>query len=200
MKTDKRQLISIYISFVAVMASVLTIVYSTYAVKSDLGLTTIVTAITASAIGVALSILYKRLTSRKYKSKIFISHSIADKEFADLIRDKLQNERFILNIDESNILVGQNVKDVINKELDTSSIVITILSKNSEQSDFVNYEIKTAIDKGKKILPVVIDEGVQIPNLIKGIKFADLRSDKRKGLNNLIKSLDYYLADEKTSP
>jgi len=198
MRKDK-EFISI-LSFVAVFVAGLTMIWSIFTVKSDLQVTTFIVGILGSVFGVVLSIVFRRLSTKKYRDKIFISRSSKDKEFADFLRNKLKKESFILNIDESNILVGENVLDVINKELEDSSIVIVILSKNSINSKFVNCEIETALDKGKILLPVIIDEDIEIPDSIKWKKYADFSTDKREGFYMLKKSLDYYLTNKKTSP
>jgi len=197
MKKDK-EFISI-LSFVAVVVALMTMIFSVFTVKSDLQISTFIVGIFASVFGIIMSMFFRRISTKKYRDKIFISRSSHDKEFADFLRNKLKKESFILNIDESNILVGENVNDFINKELDNSSIVIVILSKNAVNSKFVQYEIETALEKGKTLLPVLIDENVEIPDSIKGIKFANFYSDKREGLNMLIMSLDYYLSTKKTS-
>ena len=166
MKNRFKQLVTVYISFIAVIITVVTVIWSTYEFKNDLEFTTVLLGVAASLAGGMLSILFLRATTRKYRDKIFISYSYHDKKVADDLRERLKSERFILNIDEENVLVGENIKEVINKELESSSIIIVLLSKHSSKSDFVNFEIKKAIESEKKVLPVIIDESVEIPELL----------------------------------
>tara|TARA_R110001606_G_scaffold265546_2_gene414562 strand:+ start:228 stop:836 length:609 start_codon:yes stop_codon:yes gene_type:complete len=193
----KTKYISTYIAFIGVIAAILTIIWSSYELKTDLKFTTALLALAATIFGAILSVFYKRVTTRKYRNKIFISHSFQDNEIADQIRTELRDERFILNIDEKNILVGENIKDTINKELDSSSIIIVLISEKSANSDFVEYEIKNAIEKGKKIFPVLIDRDAKIPEMIEHIKYADLTGDRKFGINQLVKSLKFNLGKEK---
>lgn len=193
MKSKYLQIIITSSSFIAVSASLISIVVGVHEFKNDLKINTILLATISALAGAFLSIFLKIISTRKNKSKIFISHSFLDNEIVDLIRNKLRSERFILNIDERNILIGENIKDSINKELDSSSIVIVILSKNSSKSEFVNYEIEKALEDGKKILPVIIDKDVTVPKSLSNIKYADLSDNKNKGLENIVKAIEYNL-------
>ena len=186
--------ISKYFSFVAVIITVVTVIWTSNLWKTDFfEISSVLISIIAALLGIILSVTFLRLTTRKYKSKIFISYSFNDNEIAELIRKRLREERFLLNIDEKNILVGENIKKTINKELEASSIVIILISKESSKSKFVEYEIRNSLELGKKILPVLIDKEATIPDTLKDIKYADLSNDKNKGIDQLVKSLRYNL-------
>ena len=197
MKNKKYTLLTTYISFIAIIVTFLSVIWSSFDLKTDLKLTTALLGIVASIFGALLSVFYKRVTTKKNRSKIFISYSFKDNDYANKIRKELHSERFILNIDENNILVGENIKDTLNKELDSSSIVIVLISKNSSNSEFTQYEIERAIKKGKKVLPILIDKEAKIPEILKNIQYADLTQDIEIGLNKLIKSLKHNLDESK---
>jgi len=194
-KKDKKYLISVYISFIAVFASIITVLYSTYMFKNKFELLSLVIATFASFIGALLFIFYKRITTQKYKSKIFISYASEDLEYAEQIRRALMNERFILNIDEKNIQVGENIKKVLSNEIKSSSIFIVLISQHSINSEFVKNEIKYAIENGKKILPVLIEKNINIPQELKDIKFADFTENKKEAINKLIRALKHNLKE-----
>jgi len=186
---DKKYFISIYISFIAVIVTIVSVLYSTYMFKTNFELLSIFIAVFASFIGAVLFVFYKRITTRKFKSKIFISYANNDRDYADKIRRTLMNERFVLNIDEKNIQVGENIKNVISNEIKSSSIFIVLLSQNSIKSDFVNNEIKYAIENGKKILPVLIEKDVDIPTELMDIQFADFSENEKDAMSKLISAL-----------
>ncbi len=192
---DKKYLISTYISFIAVIVSVITIFYSTYIFNKDFKLLNAFIAIFASVFGAFLFIFYKRITTQKYKSKIFISFAHEDYEFAAQIRKVLLNERFILNIDKENIKVGENIKQIILNEIKSSSIFIFLISKNSIKYQFVKNELEYAIENGKKILPVLIEKNVDIPEELKDIQFADFTENKEEAISKLIRALKHNLKE-----
>ncbi len=192
---DKKYLISTYISFIAVIVSVITIFYSTYIFNKDFKLLNAFIAIFASVFGAFLFIFYKRITTQKYKSKIFISFAHEDYEFASQIRKVLLNERFILNIDKENIKVGENIKQIILNEIKSSSIFIFLISKNSIKYQFVKNELEYAIENGKKILPVLIEKNVDIPEELKDIQFADFTENKEEAISKLIRALKHNLKE-----
>ena len=191
----KKYFISIYISFIAVIISVITVIWSTYSFKTDIKLFSVFVAVFASILGVFLSIFYKKLTTRKYRSKIYISFSQQDIEIAKKIRNTLINERFILNIDEKNIQIGENIKQVISSEIKSSSIFIVLLSQNSIKSEFLKYEIEYANKNNKKVLPVLLDKNITIPKELKDIKYADFTTNSKEAMSQLIKALKSNLAE-----
>lgn len=190
--------IIIYISFIAVLVSIITILLSTIFTKNDLKFTSLILGIIASVFGAFLAMFYKKITTQRFKGKIYLSFAAQDRKVADFIRERLISKNFTLNIDEKNIPIGENIKSVIEKDLNSASIFIVLISTASIESDWVKYEIETALKNNRKILPVLIEDGVKIPEVLRYIKYADFTSDKYKSLNELIKALDINLRDEKS--
>ena len=178
------------ISFIAVLISITAIIIATKTYNSDIKLSYIIIGIGASFVGVVISLFIKKLFTPKSKDKVYISYSDSDKNIAESIRRRLMHRQFILNIDHSNISIGDNIDKIITKEIEDSSIIIILLSKNSENSFFVKNEIKLATRKKKKILPVKIDPDAKIPNELKNIRFADYSSNSTEALNDIMKAVE----------
>jgi hypothetical protein len=175
------------ISFVAIIASLVTIIWSSLSMSTDLDLLAIITGIISSGTGIAIWLLFKKL--KRARSKIFISYAREDRAIALEIRNMLLNNNFIVNIDTNEILPGQRFDSTILKELESSSIFILILSKNRVSSGYVEYEFNRAINSSKQIIPVLVDNDAQIPELINNIQFADLRTDRKTGSEKLLESI-----------
>jgi hypothetical protein len=186
-----------YFSFIAVLTSILTILYSTIYLSSDLKFSSLIISIAASIFGALLAVFYKKLTTKKFKGKIYLSFAEQDRKTADFIREKLINKNFFLNIDGNNIPIGENIKSTIEKELNSASIFIVLISKNSNNSKWVNWEINSALNNKRKILPVLIEQDVTIPDALNDIKYADLTTDKDAALRDIIKALENNLKEEK---
>jgi len=179
-------LISFIISFIAIIIAILSMLWSTYLFKIEIKFIYVIMAIFAALLGSLINIAFYKLTTKKYKSKIYISFSDKDSEIAQQIRRALIHERFILNIDEKNIQVGENIKQALTSEIKSSSIFIVLISKYSINSDFVKLEIQHAIKNNKIILPVLIDKNISIPSELKDLKYANFIKNQKEALNELI--------------
>lgn len=126
-------------------------------------------------------------------SKIFISHSSIDKEFARELSKNLIELGHEIWLDEWKIKVGESIIEEVQKGLEDSDIMVVVLSQSSVQSSWVEREWKAKFwqemeSKKTIILPVLIEDCV-IPTLLKDKKYADFRNSKTKALFDLVSSL-----------
>lgn len=127
------------------------------------------------------------------KKRVFISYSYQDKEFVEWLKTELQDLGLDIWYDESEILVGDNIQKKVNEGIQSSSAFILVLSNSSKNSDWVRYEMNSAIllnaiKKGISILPIKIDDS-EIPSDLSGYLYADFSDDRKKGLEILKRSL-----------
>ncbi|MFH0734187.1 MAG: toll/interleukin-1 receptor domain-containing protein [bacterium] len=85
---------------------------------------------------------------------VFISHSSKDKNFADEICLKLEQNSINCWIAPRNILAGSKFGLSIIEAINECKIILLVLTENSNESEFVSKEIDRALDKGKIIIPV----------------------------------------------
>ena len=92
------------------------------------------------------------------KNQIFVSYSRHDKNVVFPFVEKL-NEELHLNcwIDLEGIESGEQFEDVIIHAIDSTEIVLFMLSDNSLNSDWTKREVYYAEGEKKRIVPVVID-------------------------------------------
>jgi len=129
----------------------------------------------------------------KMKKRVFISYSYQDKEFVEWLQNKLKDFDIEFWYDQAEIDVGESIKEKVNEGLNSSSAFILVLSHSSKNSDWVKYEMNSAlllnaIKKGISILPIKIDDS-EVPADLSGYLYADFSKDKDKGLELLRKSL-----------
>ena len=129
----------------------------------------------------------------KMKKRVFISYSYQDKEFVEWLQDKLKDFDIEFWYDQAEIGVGESIKEKVNEGLNSSSAFILVLSHSSKNSEWVKYEMNSAlllnaIKKGISILPIKIDDS-EVPADLSGYLYADFSKDKDKGLELLRKSL-----------
>lgn len=127
------------------------------------------------------------------KKKVFISYSYQDKDFVNWLKSNLVDLGLELWYDQQEINIGDSIKEKINEGLQTSSAFILVLSSSSMHSDWVRYEMNSAlllnaVKKGITILPIKIDDS-KVPSDLAGYLYADFSSNKEQGLEILKRSL-----------
>ena len=90
--------------------------------------------------------------------KIFISHCWADKVKPQFGQIQEHLGRYDLWIDKSELKIGENLNKNVRKGIEQSEIVLVLWSENAAKSAGVQYEIKTAVELNKIILPCMTDD------------------------------------------
>ena len=112
-------------------------------------------------------------------SKCFISHATPDAAFANFIRQQLVASGVPTFLAPVGIEPGARWSEAIRKELDSSSVVFFLASRDACKSPSVLMEIGGAWLRGKTIIP--IDWGMgpsELPSWISETQAVDLRGRK----------------------
>ncbi|MBQ6100448.1 MAG: toll/interleukin-1 receptor domain-containing protein [Methanobrevibacter sp.] len=88
---------------------------------------------------------------------VFISYSTKDSAIAEKICYALEQNGLTCWIAPRNISSGKSYIDEISKAIKTTKIVVLVFSKNSQESKYVNNEIKMAFTRNKPIISFNID-------------------------------------------
>jgi hypothetical protein len=96
-------------------------------------------------------------------------------------------------VDESEIAVGDSIRRRIDEGIASSDRLIAVLSIAAVSSTWVNAKLDAALarslaDRTSFLLPVM-REKVELPPLLRGIKYADFSSDYDSGLAQLLSAL-----------
>jgi hypothetical protein len=102
----------------------------------------------------------------------FISYSRKNSDFAVRLAKDLKAAGIDVWLDQLDIPTGARWDDEIEKALDQSSIFLIVLSPESIQSQNVKDEVGYAIDAGKRILPVTV-ENCNIPFRLRRFQYVD---------------------------
>ena len=105
----------------------------------------------------------------------FISYSRINKEFALKLAKELRTAGFPVWLDLLDIPTGARWDDEIEKALRECGIFLTILTPASIASENAKDEIGYAIDHGKRILPVLLQE-CEIPLRLRRFQYVDFTS------------------------
>lgn len=122
------------------------------------------------------------------ESKIFISYSRKDKDFALRLAEDLRAAGVEIWIDQLDIAPGVRWDDAVEEALDSCKSFMVILSPVSVKSDDVKDEIACALDAGKQIIPVFYQE-CKIPLRIRRLNYVDFTSDYDSGKTKIIEAM-----------
>lgn len=123
--------------------------------------------------------------------RIFLSYSHSDLALADRLRSDLQHRGCSVWVDVKGVKVGDSISKAIESALESADYVCLVLSQNSVSRPWVQREYRAALtlqlatagDK-PRILPVVLEE-VDVPVLLRDIRYADFRSGYPRGFSEL---------------
>ncbi|QDW35784.1 toll/interleukin-1 receptor domain-containing protein [Bradyrhizobium sp. KBS0727] len=93
----------------------------------------------------------------------FISYSAHDHKFIERFRNELSNNGIRTWFAPRDLSFGASTRDVIEAQIRSHDRLIVVLSKSSLQSQWVQFEVETALElerrkKGEIIIPVCIDD------------------------------------------
>ena len=111
------------------------------------------------------------MTTDKHR-RAFISYSRTNKEFATKLTKGLRTEGFPVWFDLLDIPTGARWDDEVEKALRECSIFLVILTPASIASENVKDEIGYAIDHGKRILPVLLED-CDVPLRLRRFQYVD---------------------------
>jgi hypothetical protein len=120
---------------------------------------------------------------------IFFSYSRVDSDFTIQLANKLREAELNIWLDKFNIEAGEKWDNEIQKALESSNTLLVILSKSSTKSENVMDEVSYAIGKGKKVIPVLIEE-CEVPFRIRRLQYANFTRNFEDGLKTLTDALD----------
>jgi len=120
--------------------------------------------------------------------QLFISYSRDDTAFAKQLVEDLSDYDVKIWLDVLSIPKGANWDNEVQKGLDTSDIMLVLLSPGSVRSQNVADEWSYFIEKGKTIVPIMIAE-CDVPFRLSRRQRVNFLGDYRAGFEELIRSL-----------
>lgn len=128
--------------------------------------------------------------------KCFFSYSRVDSGFVLKLATDLKNEGLNAWLDQLDIQPGSRWDASIEHALNEAEVMLVVLSNSSVKSENVLDEVSYAINKGKRVIPLLIDN-CEVPFRIARFQRIDFASDYNTGLRNLVKTLNTKQSFEK---
>jgi hypothetical protein len=95
---------------------------------------------------------------------IFISHSHADRDFAEILHEKLAEEGFAVWRD-TGIRGGEDWRREIDQAIQGAFAIIVMMTSEAKASEYVTYEWAFALGAGVKVIPILLKRTELHPRL-----------------------------------
>ncbi len=127
------------------------------------------------------------------RTRVFISHSHANREDARDISEALRAARFSVWLDAWELQAGDSIAAKVREGLSTSDFLVVLLSPESVRSRWVREEIAMALSKELRqraitVVPVLLQD-CNLPPALRDLLYVDLRGDRHEGIAKLVESL-----------
>jgi hypothetical protein len=124
-------------------------------------------------------------TSSTSGTDIFLSYAHEDFEIASRIAEDLRGRGYSVWYDQAELKGGEEWVRTITRGINLAPIFISLISSASNESVWVRREFLYAEKKGKKVIPIVV-ENCEVPIYILEKQVVDLKSTYRIGLRTLV--------------
>ena len=145
------------------------------------------------------SVLTERMVQARYSNNkvgasVFISHSSADKQFANWLGTDLKAAGHSPWLDEWEIRVGESIPRKVSDGIRDADFVVVVLTESAVASHWVEREWQNKywdeVSAGTiQVLPALYKD-CSIPELLKTKRYADFRNSYNRGLDDLLAALD----------
>lgn len=124
---------------------------------------------------------------------IFLSHAEEDKDFANKLKEDLENKGVQVWLFEIHILPGDELVKKIADSIRENDYLGVIISTDSKKSSWVTLEVGMALALEhtlgySKVIPILYDE-CDIPQFLNHKVYVDLYKDYEKGIEKIVKLL-----------
>ncbi len=113
---------------------------------------------------------------------IFVSYSTHDLWQVQALQKQIENTPIKIFVAESSVSPSQELAPSISKAIKECDLFIVLWSKNAKDSDWVAQEIGKATAYKKKILPLILEEGLSLPGFISGLKYLPIFQNSEQEL------------------
>lgn len=103
--------------------------------------------------------------------RVFVSYSTNDFPTVEHVRRLLASHEVEVFIAEYSVSPGQPLDDNIIAAIKACDLFVLLWSRNSKASEWVPQEIGIARGNDKTILPIVLEDGLNLPAFIRDLKY-----------------------------
>jgi hypothetical protein len=124
--------------------------------------------------------------------KVFLSHSSVDKAMVRTLAQDIEAAGYSIWLDERELLPGDKLLERIAEAVSTSRVMLVVISRASVTSKWLRQELTVVSERmvrGEcRVIPVLIED-VEIPSELRGLVYADIRSNYSDGLGRIVNAI-----------
>lgn len=123
-------------------------------------------------------------------SSVFLSYSHLSPEVAYEIRDGLKKAGVVV-LSDDDIAPGQSLSTAISAALRHADAFVIVMTRDSSKSQWARLELGAALASGKPVLPVLAEDGADVPLILRDRVYVDMREPgtRARGLGALLQAL-----------
>ncbi|MCW5519393.1 toll/interleukin-1 receptor domain-containing protein [Aureitalea sp. L0-47] len=129
-------------------------------------------------------------------NKIFFSYSRDNSDFVLGLAKDLRDTGANVWLDQLDIKPGTRWDKSIETALEDSGTLLVVLSKSSVASHNVMDEVSYALEEGKTVVPILLEE-CDVPFRLRRLQFADFTQSHESGMQTLVRAL--HIGEDSTS-
>ncbi len=114
--------------------------------------------------------------------KVFISYSTHDLKNVAELRQSLVGTGVNVFIAEHSVVASQPLSETISAAITECDLFVLLWSANAKASEWVPQEIGKAHSLNKTILPLVLEDGLDLPGFINGLKYLPVFRDPQAAM------------------
>ncbi len=127
----------------------------------------------------------------------FISYSSKDAPLASWLASQLRTAGYSVWLDSDEILVGHSILDEVYRGIRESEFLIVLLTKQSVRSRWVREELTAGKLRELEhdrvvVLPVRCEPDVDIPEVLRSKRWADMSESREQGLAEILRAIDVH--------
>jgi hypothetical protein len=123
-------------------------------------------------------------------TKIFISHSHSDTDWADWIDVQLKKRGFQVWRDLTSIRPGQSFIAELNNAIQEADLMVVLMSPDYFTSAWARQETEFAAARKIPIIPALI-KPCEVQGLLRYYNWADLTKDRDSGLSRVVEAVEH---------
>ncbi len=120
--------------------------------------------------------------------KVFISYAREDSDIAHRVYNDLKKPRIVPWLDKSDIEPGANWDREIRDEIDESTYFLALVSEVAISKKYVQQEWSWALEKGKQVIPIRIQQS-NVPENLAALQWIDIEPQYEHGMQKILRLL-----------
>lgn len=114
--------------------------------------------------------------------KVFVSYSTHDLKNVTELQQYLVGTGIEVFVAEHSVVPSEQLSERISAAIAACDLFVLLWSAKAKASDWVPQEIGKAHSLRKTILPLVLDEGLDLPGFISGLKYVPIYRDPQASM------------------